>query len=243
MIHQFIFASPRPGMSEEAFQRYWVEVHAVRYASRIPQIRRYLIDTRIPLPGETAPARWSGVAEIWLANAEEQLASLQTPEFLLGARADEPNWAAFWLTAGLDTNAHEILPGPPETRDTGMAKLLMLSKRREGLPLQAFKDYCLGQHAALVLQVPGLRRYVQGHVVDGFYSVGEAVLDCVEQLWFDSLDALLEAKRSIQQQLVHADYRLFTEERYLHEMIVRENWVIGPEPRPYTPGVPAPPLA
>ena len=76
-----------------------------------------------------------------------------------------------------------------------MAKLLMLSKRREGLPLQAFKDYCLGQHAALVLQVPGLRRYVQGHVVDGFYSVGEAVLDCVEQLWFDSLDALLEAQR------------------------------------------------
>lgn len=134
MIHQFIFASPRPGMSEEAFQRYWVEIHAVRYASRIPQIRRYMIDTRIPLPGETAAPLWGGVAEIWLANAEEQLASLQTPEFLQGARADEPNWAAFWLTRGLDTTAHEILPGPPDARDNGMAKLLILSKRREGLP-------------------------------------------------------------------------------------------------------------
>jgi hypothetical protein len=47
----------------------------------------------------------------------------------------------------------------------------------------------------------------------------------------------------MQHQLVRADYRLFTEERYLHEMIVREHWIIGPEPRPYTPGVPAPPLA
>lgn len=243
MIHQFIFAAPRPGMSEEAFQRYWLDVHAVRYASRIPQIRRYMIDTRIPLPGETKPPLWGGVAEIWLANAEEQLASLQTPEFLLGARADEPNWAAFWLTRGLDTNAHEILPGPPEARDSGMAKLLVLSKRREGLPLPAFKDYCLGAHAARVLQVPGLRRYVQGHVVEGYYSIGEAVLDCVEQLWFDNLDALLEACRSMEHQLVRADYRLFTEERYLHEMIVREHWIIGPEPRPYTPGVPAPPLA
>lgn len=233
MIHQFIFASPRPGMSEEAFQRYWIEVHAVRYASPIPQIRRYLIDARVPLPGETAPPRWSGVAEIWLANVEEQLESLQTPEFLLGARADEPNWAAFWLTRGLDTDAHVILPGPPETRENGMAKLLILTKRREGLRLSAYKDYLLGTHAAAVMQVPGLRRYQQGHVVEGFYSVGEAVLDCVEQLWFDNLESLLEAQRSIQMQIVRGDYRLFTEERYLHEMIVREHWIIGPEPRDY----------
>jgi|APTNR8051073442_1049403.scaffolds.fasta_scaffold05882_1 hypothetical protein len=242
MIHQFIFAHPRPGMSEEAFQRYWLEVHAVRYASRIPQIRRYMIDTRIPLPGETGEPLWSGVAEIWLANVEEQLASIQTPEFLLGARADEPNWAAFWLTRGLDTSNHVVLPGPPESRDSRMVKILLLSKRREGLSLPAYRDYCLGAHAAKVLQVPGLRRYEQGHVVDGFYSVGEAVLDCVEQLWFDDLDALLEAQRSIQMQVVRGDYRLFTEERYLHEMTVRENWIIGPEPRPYVPGVPPPPL-
>jgi len=61
------------------------------------------------------------------------------------------------------------------------------------------------------------------------------VLDAVEQLWFDSLDALLEAQRSMQQQMVLADYRLFTEERYQHQMIVRENWIIGPQPRSYTP--------
>jgi hypothetical protein len=148
MIHQFIFASPRPGMSEEAFLRYWIDVHAVRYAMHIPQIRRYMIDARIPLPGETTPPLWSGVAEIWLANVEEQLASLQTPEFLLGARADEPNWAAFWMTRGLDTTAHVVLPGPPESRDSTLVKLLILSKRREGLPLPAYKDYLLGQHAA-----------------------------------------------------------------------------------------------
>jgi uncharacterized protein (TIGR02118 family) len=109
--------------------------------------------------------------------------------------------------------------------------------------LQAFKAYCLGAHASRVLHLPGLRRYVQGHVVDSSYSVGETVLDCVEQMWFDDLDTLLEASQSMECQLIRADYRLFTEERYLHEMIVRENWIIGPEWRPYVPNEPPPPLS
>jgi EthD domain len=233
MIHQFIFAYPRPGMTESEFQNYWVEVHAVRYASKIPQIRKYLVDTRIALPGEKGDPLWCGVAEIWLKNEREQLESLQTKEFLQGARLDEPNWAAFWRTVALDTTAHVLLPGPSETGDSGMAKLLVLSKRREGLPLEDFRSYCLGAHAARVMELPELRRYSQGHVRDNFYAVGEAVLDCVEQLWFDSVDAALAAQRSVQQDIVNTDYRLFCEERYIHKMLVQEHWIIGPEPRPY----------
>ena len=115
MIHQLIFAHPRPGLSEEEFQQYWLEVHAVRYASRIPQIRRYLIDTRIPFGQEPEDPLWGGVAEIWLENEEEQLASLQSPEFLQGARIDEPRWAAFWRTLALDTDAHTLREGPAAT--------------------------------------------------------------------------------------------------------------------------------
>lgn len=233
MIHQFIFAYPRPGMTESEFQRYWVEVHAVRYASKIPQIRKYLVDTHVALPDESGEPLWCGVAEIWLKNEKEQLESLQSEEFLQGARRDEPNWAAFWRTVVLDTTTHVILPGPPETRDSGMAKLLVLSKRKEGLPLEGFRSYCLGTHASKVMELPGLRRYSQGHVRDGFYTIGEAVLDCVEQLWFDSVDAVVAAQRSVQQHMVNADYRLFTEERYRHQMLVQEHWIIGPEPRPY----------
>lgn len=233
MIHQFIFAYPRPGMTEEAFQRYWVEVHAVRYASRIPQIRRYLIDTRMQLPGETGDPLWCGVAEIWLQDEEEQIESLQSPEFLQGARLDEPNWAAFWRTLGLDTSAHVLLPGPAEARDSTLVKLLVLSKRREGLPLADFRSHCLGAHAAKVLELPGLRRYSQGHVRDGAYVVGEATLDCVEQLWFDSVDALQAARCSVQQSSVDASYGLLAQKRYIHTMLVREHWIIGPEARAY----------
>lgn len=233
MIHQLIFAYPRPGMSEAEFQRYWLEIHAVRYASKIPQIRKYMVDTRIPLPGESGDPLWCGVAEIWLANEAEQLASLQSKEFLQGARLDEPTWAAFWRTVGLDTTAHELVPGPGESRDSTLVKLLVLSKRREGLPRDAFRRHFLGVHADRVKELPGLRRYVQGHVRDGVYAVGEAILDCVEHLWFDSPEALGAALESVQHEMVNTDYRLCTEERYIHRLLVREHWVIGPKPRPY----------
>jgi uncharacterized protein (TIGR02118 family) len=233
MIHQFIFAYPKPGMSESEFQRYWIEEHAVRYASRIPQIRKYLIGTRVALPGESDAPLWCGVAEIWLENEKEQLESLQSKEFLQGARLDEPNWAAFWRTVVLDTTAHVLMQGPPEACGSDMVKLLVLSKRKEGLPLEGFRHYCLSAHVAKVMELPGLRRYIQGHVRDSFYMVGEALLDCVEQLWFDNVGDALAAQRSVQQDIVDADYQLFTEKRYIHKMLVQEHWIIGPEPRQY----------
>jgi len=215
-------------MSEPEFQDYWLNVHAVRYASRIPQIRRYLIDTRLTAPGETEPPLWSGVAEIWLANPEEQLASLQTPEFLEGARRDEPNWAAFWRTVVLDTDAHELRTGPSGQTWT---KLILLAKRAEGLPLPAFRAYSLGAHAQAMLGVPGLRRYVQCHTRDAFYGVGEAVLDVAFQLCFDDETALRAALDSVEYRRARADLDLVTEPRYVHELVVRENWVIGPQAR------------
>lgn len=238
MIHQFIYAAPKPGMTEQAFQDYWVNVHAVNYASKIPQIRKYLIDTRIALPGETGEAPWSGVAEIWLKDEKEQLESLQTPEFLKGAREDEPNWAAFWKTVVLDTTAHELFGDTTENQQDPRVKLLVLSKRKEGFPLENFRSYFLGAHAAKVSELPGLRRYAQGHVRDGAYAIGEAVLDCVEQFWFDSVDAALLAQSSVQQEIVNASYQMSTEARSIHKMLTQAHWVIGPEARAYVePGV------
>jgi uncharacterized protein (TIGR02118 family) len=231
MIHQLIFAYPKPGMSEEEFQRYWLEVHAVQYASKIPQIRKYKIDTRVPFGGETAEPLWSGVAEIWLANEQEQLASLQTEEFLQGARLDEPRWAAFWRTLVLDTDPHPRVE-PPQHRGTADGvKLIRLVKRREGVSLAEFRERSLGAHADLVCEVPGLRGYLQGHTRDGAYGIGEAVLDAAYQLWFDDVAALDAALDSAEFRRAEKELHSFVEPRYIHEMAAREHWIIGPESR------------
>ncbi|MEU7642038.1 EthD family reductase [Streptomyces sp. NPDC039016] len=223
MIHQIILAHPKPGMSEEEFQRYWVEQHAVRYAAEIPQIKRYCVDTRIPRPGDEDDPLWSGVAEIWLENEAEQLASLQSPEFLEGARPDEPKWAAFWRTVALDTDAHELVAGSAAT------KVLILVKRREGLPLTGFRERSLTRHARLTEKVPGLRKYTQNHTRDAFYGVGEAVLDAAYQLWFDDVTAFEIARETPEYSEMLADLSLFTEPRYVHTLLLKENWIFGRE--------------
>jgi uncharacterized protein (TIGR02118 family) len=231
VIHQLIFAHPRPGMSEQEFQRYWVEVHAVRYASKIPQIKRYLIDTRIPFGPEPDDPLFSGIAEIWLENEEDQLASLQSKEFLEGARVDEPRWAAFWRTIVLDTSTHVLLEGPPAARDSSMVKLIGIVKRKPGMPLEEFRRYSLEDHARLDLKLPGLRRYWQCHVRDSSYAIGEAVLDSAAMLWFDDVAALEQALNSPAGMAAAADLPNFIEPKYAHTMVCREHWIIGPEPR------------
>lgn len=226
MIHQLIFAAPKPGMSEAEFQRYWLEVHAVRYASKIPQIRRYQIDTRVPFGADTDEPMWGGVAEIWLANDKDQLESLQTKEFLEGARLDEPRWAAFWRTVVLDTDTHTIVDGAAPAGDSGGVKLIRLVKRREGLPLAEFRRRSLGEQADLVRALPGLRRYTQGHTRDGAYGIGEAVLDAAYQLWFDDAEALAAAITSEAFERAEQNLRSLVEPRYLHELVVREHPIL-----------------
>ena len=233
MIHQLIFASPKPGMSEQEFQDYWINVHAVKYASKIPQFRRYMIDARIPFGAEESEAPlFSGVAEIWLKNEEEQLASLQSREFLEGARADEPNWAAFWRTVVLDTTTHILMEEYPFQKDSSMVKLFILVKRKAGMPLAEFRQKMLESHAPNVMKLPGLRRYFQCHLRDSFYSVGEALLDCVSQLWFDDIEALEKAYKSPEyEKEIKPDFANLFEPKYIHTMVTDEHWIIGPENR------------
>lgn len=224
MIHQLIMASPRPGMTAEEFQRYWVEDHAVNYASKIPQIRKYLIDTVVPF-GDEQP-RWQGVAEIWIRE-EDQLASLQSPEFLDGARADEPNWAAFWSTVALDTDSREVVTGPAKS-GPGAVKLIVLVKRKEGLPLARFREHSRGPQADLVGKVPGLRRYLQCDTRDALYAIGEATLDAAYMLWFDNAEALRSALDSDEFHHAQEDLASIVEPRYVHRLVTREHWILGP---------------
>lgn len=233
MIHQFIFAAPKPGMSAEEFQDYWVNNHAVNFASKIPQIKRYMVDTRIPFAGDGGDPSLphEGIAEIWL-NADEQIASLQTEEFLQGARLDEPNWAAFWLTIGVDTQeTNKIVSGPPLTADDDWIKITYLLKRKPGMPLDEYRQRSLADYAPAVTKLSGLRRYIHNHSVDGLYVFGEASFDSVEQMWFDDVDALAAALNSPQFAAVQAARDEIMNPRYIFSMVSRENWIIGPDAR------------
>ena len=228
MIHQFIFAAPKPGMTEQQFQDYWINVHAVQYASKIPQIKQYSVSARLPLGDETGAPLWSGLADIWLENDAEQLASLQSKELIDGARRDEPNWAAFWRTVVVDTEAHILKDGGGLEAVRDGVKLVALVKRKPGMSVDEFRRYAREVHAPLDLQLPGLRRYGHYYARDGLYTVCEPPFDGVSCLWFDSPEAARAALDSDQHKAGMADLENFLEMKYLHVFLMKEHWSIGP---------------
>ncbi len=221
MIHQFIFANPRPGMSVADFQDYWIQVHAVKYAAKIPQIRKYKV-SRILAAGGEEPA-YRGMAEIWLENEKEQIASLQSTEFIHGARADEPNWAAFWQSLCIDTYSTEMgrcdaLP---------KIKLVVLAKRRGGIPLSVFRAHAAGRVASGLLSLPGVRQVEYGEVKDSAYAFGESVTDIVLQAWFEDVGPLRDALAGARFAVVAGELDALCPEKYVHRFVCEETSILA----------------
>jgi EthD domain len=218
-IHQYIFAGPKPGLSATAFQSYWVNFHAVEFAAKIPQIKRYLVATRENVEAPRQMDFFQGVAEIWLTNDAEQIASMQTPEFLQGARADEPRWAAFWQTFVLDTDSTIV----KQSGDPGQefVNLYVLAKRRPATNLDEFAQ-AIEKHADDAAAANGaMRRCTVGLARKGLYGFGEPRFDGIE-VW--SFDTAPEAGKAF----AGMGEWVFADPRYVFGMLAREHWIIRP---------------
>jgi uncharacterized protein (TIGR02118 family) len=106
-----------------------------------------------------------------------------------------------------------------------------MAKRKEGMPLDAFRLHMLNTHCEFLKVLPGLRRLMVNFVTDSSYTLGESLLDMVVQLWFDDVESLNAAMRSPEMDKSNRDDPNFVNSRYVFSMIVREHWIIGPEPR------------
>jgi hypothetical protein len=235
MIHQLIFASPRPGMSEAEFQDYWRYEHAIKFAAKIPQIRKYKVNSRVDMPGQHREIGYSGVAEIWIANEQDQIDSLKTPEYLLGARLDEPNWAASWLTLVLDTDSHVVVEGSEGGREVPEYKIMLLIKKNRDISLDTFRAYLSGDFSDKAKQIPGLTRFLIGTTRDRFYVDGsEPAFDAAIHLCANSLLELkaMYANTYIQDTLFPQLAPIANPNGIL-SIGMRSEWIIGPEARPY----------
>jgi hypothetical protein len=133
---------------------------------------------------------FEGAAEIWLRNDAEQIASMQSPEFLQGARADEPRWAAFWQTLGLDTDPRVLREYPGAEPWPEFAKLYLLLKRQPDLSLEEFQDASVADRQKNDSPAATPARHLIGFARPGLYGVGEPRFDAVEVLSFPDADSL-----------------------------------------------------
>lgn len=231
MLRSLIYAAPKPGMSVQEFQDYWVHKHAVEFASKLPGIRKYSVDTFFDWGADPAPSLFAGCAEIWMDSVDDLMVAFQSPEYLKGARADEPNWAAFWMTVSLVTETHTVLAGPPDSRDSTAVKMMVLVKRKEGLDVPAFQAAMRDVQGPKLAALPGVRRCDACLVPDPFYATAETPYDGAAVLWFDDRAAAEAALASdVWTQQVEPGWADCVNPKYRHRMMMQEHWIIGPDP-------------
>ena len=110
-----------------------------------------------------------------------------------------------------------------------MIKTVGLLTRKDGLTHAQFVEHWLEVHAPLAHAVPGLRRYVQNHIVGERRRADIAAtvveIDGIAELWFDDHAALEAAARTPQMQALHADGAKFIGR--IKSFIVEEKIIVG----------------
>jgi uncharacterized protein (TIGR02118 family) len=183
MIHLLYFITRKASLGEAEFHRYWRDIHGP-IAAKIPQLVRYEQSHRIPFADTNSS--YDGAAEAWLEDEAAFQALRETPEYVDGALADEPNFIDMNRVEWLVTRDHVILDG---SQTPGLTKGIFQLRRKPGMSLADFRQYWVEVHGPIVKRLPGLRRYVQCHTVDAAYQYAEPRWDGVAQLWLDSPEA------------------------------------------------------
>ena len=94
-----------------------------------------------------------------------------------------------------------------------MIKSISLLTRRPELSHDQFVRHWIEIHAPLAHAVPGVRRYVQNHIVDERHRADipttEVAVDGVAELWYDDRAAMDRANASPEAKRLHDDGALF----------------------------------
>jgi len=77
-----------------------------------------------------------------------------------------------------------------------MVKVLTFIKRKSGMPVDEFQTYWRNEHPKAVTRLPGIRRYVQSHVLPDTYAKREPVYDGIAEVWADDTEALRAMTKS-----------------------------------------------
>jgi uncharacterized protein (TIGR02118 family) len=106
-----------------------------------------------------------------------------------------------------------------------LLKIIIFFKRKPGMSVEAFQEHWRTTHADIIVRLPGIRRYVQNHILASAYRKGEPPFDAVAESSFDSTEAMKSLPGTREYQAVLDDEPNFID-RSTEGSIITEEHVV-----------------
>ena len=106
-----------------------------------------------------------------------------------------------------------------------MVTVLTFLKRKAGMSVEDFQEYWRTRHPDVVTRLPGVRRYVQSHVLPSTYAKGEPAHDGIAEVWADDTEALRAMTRSPAHAAVEIDEAKFIDRARMGFIVTEEHVV------------------
>ena len=113
-----------------------------------------------------------------------------------------------------------------------LIKSIGLLTRKDGLSHDEFVQHWYEVHAPLAHAVPGVRRYVQSHILEERtrpdIPTTKVEIDGIAELWYDDREAMERANATPEARRLHADGALFIGQ--IKSFVVEEKVIIPVPP-------------
>lgn len=186
------FLAPLPGLRDDAFRRYWREIHGPLVAGSpgYSAYRHRYVQNHVLTPGPVGDGfAFAGMAEFWLPGDNEDEFAL-TPIYRDRIRPDEMKFIDMQGTISM--SALEQVPKP----GGGPVKIVVLSGRAAGVSTENFRDRFAAAFVETALGETAFARHLRGwrvdHVVEGSFRlpgarpVSALPIDSIQSFWFNS---------------------------------------------------------
>src|SRR5512145_501384 len=104
-----------------------------------------------------------------------------------------------------------------------MIKVVYCITKKTGMTAAEFFHYWKHVHAPLGARIPGLRRFVQSHAVEVGKDARAGDFDGMAELWFENIEALLDARQSPEWQASTADEANFIDHKKVAYFVSEEH--------------------
>jgi len=219
MINAITLLWRKPGMSIDAFQRYWRNEHA-GVITRLPGFQRYVQSHPLDENYQVKEPICDGIAELW-ANDSQVFRDIAVSEAYSLVQVDEEKFLDRAANTLVLTVEHVIREGPVAVDGV---KCIQFFNRRKQMHVDLFQTHWRDVHGPLMATLPLLTRYAQYHVRPGAYKHGrQPVCDGFDVTWFDSKNNFYQAMGSAINDRVRLQQEKFLSADDCPQILTREH--------------------